>query len=107
MMKFFQLAALSGFALILPVAATHAAAAGACQASLGQVTAQWDAIGFATPMKPMQPRIAARDGRVASGAEVTYLANQLRLAARDCTAGREESGSERLSLVGARLTALR
>jgi len=70
-----------------------------CQASLQQLGAEWNAIGFATPSKPVQARVVARDGRVSSGAEVTYLTNQLRLAAQDCAAGRDGAGLQRIALV--------
>ena len=78
--------------------------AASCQASLQQLGAEWDAIGFATPSKPLQARVTARDGRVATGAEVTYLGGQLRLAAADCAAGRDEAALQRIAQIQARLT---
>ncbi len=75
-----------------------------CQASLQQLGTQWDAVGFASLSKPAQARVAARDGRVAGGAEVTYLTNQLRLAAQDCAAGRDDAGLQRIAFIRAALT---
>ena len=92
MNKFPVVLAAAGCALVFGL---HAAVAQpvpqatSCQASLQQLGAEWNAIGFATPSKPAQARVAARDGRVSSGAEVTYLTNQLRLAAQDCAADRK------------------
>lgn len=84
-------------------AAQPSASGGSCQASFQEVAREWDAIGFAMPAKPMQARVTARDGRVASGAEVTYLGSQLRLAAADCAAGRDAAGLQRIAQIHARL----
>jgi hypothetical protein len=91
---------------------SHAASAetlpqgSSCAATLNQITAQWDAIGFATPTKPSQAQVIARDGHVASGPEVTWLAGQLRHAAQDCSLGRDADGLRRLNLVQDRLNHL-
>ena len=90
----------------------HAASAEAlpagssCEATLKHVTAQWDAIGFATPTKPSQAQVVARDGHVASGPEVTWLGGQLRHAAQDCALGRDADGLQRLDVVQDRLNHL-
>jgi hypothetical protein len=85
-------------------AAQPAPTGNSCQASYQEVAREWDAIGFATPAKPLQARVTARDGRVATGAEVTYLGGQLRLVAADCAAGRDEAALQRIAQIQARLT---
>jgi hypothetical protein len=106
MIKFSTIVAAAGCAFVFGLHAATAQPvpqAASCQASLQQLGAEWDAIGFATPSKPVQARVAARDGRVSSGAEVTYLTNQLRLAAQDCAAGRDATGLQRIALIHTRL----
>jgi hypothetical protein len=103
--------ALAVTALTLAIG-SHAASAQAlpqeasCEATLKHVTAEWDAIGFATPMKPSQAQVVARDGHVASGPEVTWLGGQLRHAAQDCALGHDADGLHRLDLVQDRLNHL-
>jgi hypothetical protein len=75
-----------------------------CQASLQQLDVEWNSIGFATPSKPAQARVEARNGQVSSGPEVTYLTNQIRLAAQDCAAGRDSAGLQRIALIHSRLS---
>jgi hypothetical protein len=106
MTKIAILAAACGLVLARQAAAEPLDQTNACQAALHRTAAEWDAIGFATPSKPAQARVPARDGRVASGSEVTYLASQLRQAAVDCAAGRDESGLQRTALVRAHLDRL-
>ena len=99
--------ALASVACAFTFAATAAVAqpaAASCQSSLAQVTKEWDAIGFATPMKPLQAQVVARDGQTDSGAEVTYLGRQLRQAAEDCAAGRDAAGLQTLAMIQTRLT---
>ena len=85
-------------------AAVAQPAASSCQSSLAQVTQEWNAIGFATPMKPLQAQVVARDGQTDSGADVTYLSHQLRQAAEDCAAGRDAAGLQTIATIRTRLT---
>ena len=85
----------------------HAALAEtACQATLAQANAEWNAIGFTAPAKPLQARVALRDGHVSSGAEVTWLSSQMRFAAQDCIQGRDAESLHRLDLIQDRLKRL-
>ena len=85
-------------------AAVAEPASASCQSSLAQVSQEWNEIGFAAPMKPLQAQVVARDGQTDSGAEVTYLSHQLRQAAQDCAAGRDEAGLQTIAMIRARLT---
>jgi hypothetical protein len=93
-------------ALGLIIGSPAAFAETACHASLARADATWNAIGFTTPAKPLQARVPLRDGHVSSGSEVTWLSGQLRLAAADCTQGRDTDGLHRLDLVQNRLNRL-
>lgn len=77
----------------------RAAADHACVGALQTVSAEWDAAGFPTPAKPGQMRVVGRDGRVASGAQVTYMRSQLTLAAHDCSAGKDGVAIKRVATV--------
>ncbi len=105
MVKFRSITAAT--ALMLAIGSPPASAQDAsCAARLQHITAEWDAIGFALPTKPAQARVVARDGHVASGPDVIWLATELRYAAQDCALGRDATGLHRLSLVQDRLNRL-
>jgi hypothetical protein len=90
-MRKFVIVAL-GLALIGPAPAARAATLEQpCSASLKSLTDDWDTIAFPIPSKPAQARVVGRYGVESSGGQVNYMRNQIRLAVRDCQAGREDS----------------
>lgn len=74
-----------------------------CTPQLEKLLTDWNAAGFETPSKPSQPLVHGRNGRVSSGPEVTYMANQIWQAIWDCRDGDVPSVRERVALVDERL----
>ncbi len=70
-----------------------------CSRALQILSAEWRAIGVATPSKPAQTRVAARDGRSFSGAQVHYMLRQLSLADRECRNGDEDGALKRVAVI--------
>jgi hypothetical protein len=62
-----------------------------CTSHHAKLLADWDAAGFETPSKPSQSIVHGRNGRISSGPEVTYMISRIRLAARDCQHGDDQS----------------
>jgi hypothetical protein len=74
-----------------------------CTAELNQLLAEWNEAGFAMPSKPGQAIVRGRNGRVASGGEVAYMAGQIRQAVWDCQDGNVAAVQQRVALVSDRL----
>ena len=71
----------------------------ACAAPLNDFADAWSAIGFAPPMKPAQAFVSGRHGYRTSGIEYDYMVSQIRLASRDCQAGRDGAALSRIGQV--------
>jgi hypothetical protein len=78
------LLALPGLGWALPLAAIAS-----CRDVLPALSAEWHAAGFQVPSKPSQAVVIGRDGRRATGAEVTDMRKQLRAAFTACERGDE------------------
>jgi hypothetical protein len=70
-----------------------------CTPQLERLLLEWNAAGFETPSKPTQAIVRGRTGRVSSGPDVTYMADQIRLAIWDCRHGDVPSVRARVALV--------
>jgi hypothetical protein len=75
-----------------------------CSAALAALSADWDAVAYPDPAKPSQAVVVGRNGHTASGAQVTFMRNQIRLASQDCQSGSDASAMQRISKVRALLT---
>ncbi len=86
---------------IVGVAAAASAASPelSCTVAMKSLSDDWDAAGFATPSKPGQMRVLGHNGREATGAQVNYMAGQMRLAAKDCSSGDNASALKRIAAV--------
>jgi hypothetical protein len=71
----------------------------ACRVALDRLSAEWDAAGYVAPSKPSQIAVLGRDGRTASGSEVSYMRTQLGLAAKDCRAGDDQGALSHIAIV--------
>jgi hypothetical protein len=71
----------------------------ACAAPLNDLADKWNAIGFTPPGKPVQAYVSGRHGYRTSGVEFAYMFSQIRLASRDCRAGRDEAALARIEQV--------
>jgi hypothetical protein len=94
--------ALLGQASIASAATPQASAATpqrACAAPLNDLADEWNTIGFAPPAKPQQAYVSGRHGYRTSGIEFAYMVSQIRLASRDCRAGREGAALARIEQV--------
>ena len=80
---------------VLPAAAADAS----CHAALDSVVGEWNAASYPMPMKPTQAYVTGRDGHQSTGAQVTYMRTQLRLAAQECDGGNGTSALERIANV--------
>jgi hypothetical protein len=74
-----------------------------CTAELNQLLQAWNEAGFAMPSKPGQAIVRGRNGRVASGGEVIYMASQIRQAVWDCQHGNVAAVQQRVALVSDKL----
>jgi hypothetical protein len=74
-----------------------------CAPRLEQLLADWEIAGFEVPSKPGQMIAHGRNGRVSSGAEVTYVINQIRQAVWDCQHGDIQAVRARVALLAERL----
>jgi hypothetical protein len=74
-----------------------------CTAALNQLLQDWNEAGFKMPSKPGQAIVHGRNGRVASGAEVTFMASQIRQAIADCKHGDVAAVQQRVALVSDKL----
>jgi hypothetical protein len=75
-----------------------------CTPQLEKLLEDWSAAGFETPSKPSQAIVHGRNGRVSSGPQVTYMANQIWQAIWDCQHGDVPSVRERVARVNEGLT---
>lgn len=91
--------------LAQPSLAQTSVASLSCGAALAALSADWDAVGYPDPAKPFQAIVVGRNGHEASGAQVIFMRNQLRLAAQDCQSGSDASALQRISKVRALLDA--
>jgi len=71
----------------------------ACAAPLNDLADEWDAIGFLPPAKPAQAIVSGSFGYRTSGVEFDYMVNQIRLASRDCQAGKDGAALARIEQV--------
>jgi hypothetical protein len=88
----------AGLALVGPVALAQSFDH-PCRGALQVLLREWNAIGFQTPAKPAQARVAGRNGHDASGAQVTFMQQQIRLAFEDCDKGNEAAVTRRIAVV--------
>jgi hypothetical protein len=72
---------------------------GGCTVALEQLMSQWNSIGFQEPSKPAQQIVAGRHGFSTTGGQFNYLRGQIRVAARDCEAGRDADALQRINTV--------
>jgi hypothetical protein len=71
----------------------------ACDSALDHLMSEWNSIGFATPSKPGQMIVSGRTGYSTTGGQVNYMLTQIRIAARDCEAGRNEESLSHIATV--------
>jgi hypothetical protein len=71
----------------------------ACAAPLNELAHEWNAIGFLPPEKPAQAIVSGNYGYRTSGIEFGYMVSQIRLASRDCQAGRDKAALSRIEQV--------
>jgi hypothetical protein len=71
-----------------------------CQSALEALNGDWQKADFpAAASKPGQALMVASGGHEASAGQISYMQTQLRLAARDCGAGRNEQALQRMTKV--------
>jgi hypothetical protein len=75
------------------------APAPSCAASLDSLMSRWDYIGFAEPSKPSAAVVAGRRGYTTTGGQFHYMVQQIRIAARDCEAARNDEALEHIKTV--------
>jgi hypothetical protein len=80
-----------------------AAASDVCGVRLTAVSQDWDAAGFAAPVKPVQAVVHGNHGASMSGSEVTYLRSQLRFAVANCAHGHADDAAVNLDRISAAL----
>src|ERR1700677_3521982 len=61
-----------------------------CVAALASLVSEWQEMGFAEPTKPSQMIVTGRNGRTTTAGQYNFMRQRIRVAARDCEAGREE-----------------
>jgi hypothetical protein len=93
------LAGVAGLAMASPVLA---APAHTYRADLDRLTADFNAIGFPGVDKP-GATVRGANGHSHAGAQVNYMAEQIRLAYVDCNAGNDAAVRQRIDLVRAAL----
>ena len=71
----------------------------ACDGALDRLMSQWNSIGFATPSKPGQMIVSGGQGYSTTGGQVDYMLTQIRIAARDCEAGRNDDALSHIATV--------
>jgi hypothetical protein len=71
----------------------------ACAVPLNDLADEWDAIGFSPLVKPTQAFVSGRHGYRTSGIEFDYMVSQIRLASRDCRAGKDGAALGRIEQV--------
>lgn len=87
-------------ALVLAGQALPASAADAsCQPALDSVVSEWQAAAYPMPQKPAQAYVIGRDGHQSTGAQVTYMRTQLRLATQECNGGNSASALQRIATI--------
>ncbi len=89
---------LISLAFIAPAAAA-APAGSSCAAPLRVLQDQWQAVGYPVPTKPAQAQVMARNGQVATGAQVTYMRTQLLVATQECSNGNDQAALQRIAEV--------
>lgn len=91
----------SAFAAMMLAGQVLAAAAAdtSCHAALDSVVDEWHAAAYPTPMKPSRAYVIGRNGHRSTGAQVTYMQTQLRLATQECDGGNGSSALERIANV--------
>ena len=77
----------------------RAEAAVTCGDQLNALLSDWHAIGYLEPSKPAQAIVRGGHGYVATGGEVLFMRNQIRLASADCKEGRVDSAIHRIDNV--------
>jgi hypothetical protein len=78
-----------------------ALAANDCAGQLDTLGKEWGAIAFPTPAKPNAAIAYGNGGHVHTGGQVTYMTNQIRLAAHLCKDGNEHEAMLRMDVVRA------
>ena len=71
----------------------------ACAAPLNDLADEWNGIGFLPPAKPAQAIVSGSYGYRTSGTEYGYMVSQIRLASRDCQAGKDGAALGRIEQV--------
>ena len=94
-----RLAATAALATLLMGGA--ALAANDCAGQLDDLGKQWGAIAFPTPSKPNAPITYGNRGHVHTGSQVTFMTDQIRLAAHLCKDGNEHEAMLRMDVVRA------
>jgi hypothetical protein len=77
------------------------APAPSCTAALGSLMSSWQSIGFAEPGKPAQMIVAGAHGYSTTGGQFNFMRTQIRIAARDCEAGRDADAMQHINTVRA------
>jgi len=88
-------------ALILLLTGGAALAADNCVQQLDDIGKEWGAISFRSPEKPNAPIVYGQGGHRHTGAQVTYMADQIHLAAHLCKDGKEHDAMLRMDVVRA------
>jgi hypothetical protein len=92
------------FSPVVPASlAQQAPSPASCHEAIRSLSADWDAIGYPEPTKPLQARVLGGQGHVNTGIEVEYMRTQIRNAARDCSTGNDAMALRRVATVRARL----
>jgi hypothetical protein len=74
-----------------------------CSAVLDSLMSDWQSIGFAEPSKPAQMIVSGQHGYTTTAGHYNYMRQQIRAAARDCEAGRDEAALRHIDVVRANL----
>jgi hypothetical protein len=71
----------------------------ACRSALVELMSEWLSIGFAEPSKPAQMIVSGRHGYSTTGGQLNYMRTLIRMAARDCEAGRDEASLSQIGTI--------
>ena len=93
--------------LVLGVMAIYSRAAESaplsCRDAVKSLGAEWDAIAYPEPSKPMEAIVHGRNGHQSSGSDILYMRTEIRHAVEDCDVGRNDAALRRVEAVQALL----